>query len=287
MEKWTSIIVVAVVLIVIGGLGLLLSPKPAVNKQLSQASLEPEDKSSKTPQIETQSISSIEPLNQIITATIETTQGNIEVRLDGARAPLTVGNFVALARSGFYDNTSWHRIIPDFMIQGGDPLSRDPLKKDFVGTGGPGYAFADEINDAKLVRGSLAMANSGPNTNGSQFFIVTAPATPWLDGKHTNFGEVVRGMEIAEAISGVRRDDRDSPLTPQMIKKITIHDAAASAAPDSAVSMSPRVSRSPARISPQVPSSTLEPLVSPRVRQWPSPIMPTVSVEVIGADDDF
>jgi cyclophilin family peptidyl-prolyl cis-trans isomerase len=123
-------------------------------------------------------------------ATIETNHGTIELELFSDDAPKTVANFTKLAGEGFYDGLVFHRVIPDFMIQGGCP--------DGIGTGGPGYKFEDEINDHPIVRGTLAMANAGPNTNGSQFFIVTAPATPWLDGKHTAFGQVTGGMDVVD-----------------------------------------------------------------------------------------
>lgn len=161
----------------------------------------------------------VKPIKETVKATLKTSMGDIEIELDGASAPLTVGNFVALANSDFYDGTAFHRVIPDFMIQGGDPLSVDPMMRQRHGSGGPGYTFPDEINDRKLVRGSLAMANSGPNTNGSQFFIVTTEATPWLDGKHTNFGMVTKGMDVVDKISGVETDERDNPQ-----EAITIQD---------------------------------------------------------------
>ena len=138
-------------------------------------------------------------------AIIKTNMGDIEVEFFVEKAPLTVTNFTGLADIGFYDGTKFHRVIKDFMIQSGDPLSKDDTKEAEWGTGGPGYAFKDEINDEKLVRGAIAMANSGPNTNGSQFFIVTAQATPWLDGKHTVFGKVVGGMDVVLAISELPR----------------------------------------------------------------------------------
>ena len=121
-------------------------------------------------------------------------------------APKTVANFEKLADDGYYENLTFHRVIPDFMIQGGCPNGD--------GRGGPGYSFEDEFNDHKVVRGALAMANAGPNTNGSQFFIVTTEAAPWLDGKHTVFGQVTSGYEVVEAISAVDRDRSDKPQTP-------------------------------------------------------------------------
>lgn len=145
-------------------------------------------------------------------AVIKTSKGDIKVKFYGEDSPATVNNFLNLAKSGFYDGVRFHRVIKDFMIQGGDPLSKDDAMKARWGTGGPGYAFADEFNAHKLVKGSLAMANSGPNTNGSQFFIVTAPETPWLDGRHTNFGEVVEGMDVVTAIENSATEGPDRPV---------------------------------------------------------------------------
>ena len=147
-------------------------------------------------------------------ATMHTTHGAIVLELFDADAPKTVENFRRLAAEGFYDGLIFHRVIADFMIQGGCPYG--------TGTGGPGYTFEDEINDHKIVRGTLAMANAGPNTNGSQFFIVTADATPWLDGKHTVFGRVVDGMEAVESIERLETDARDRPLEPATIERIEL-----------------------------------------------------------------
>ena len=145
-------------------------------------------------------------------ATINTNLGSFTVEFFGDDSPATVNNFIKLAKDGFYDGTKFHRVIKDFMIQGGDPLSKDESLKDRWGTGGPGYTFEDEFNVHKLVKGSLAMANAGPNTNGSQFFIVTAEATPWLDGKHTNFGEVISGLDVVEKIEKVETEGPDRPV---------------------------------------------------------------------------
>lgn len=144
-------------------------------------------------------------------AVIKTNYGDIEIKFYKQDSPVTVNNFLKLADEKFYDGTKFHRVIRDFMIQGGDPNSKD---EDWSndGTGGPGYVFGDEFNSHPLVKGSLAMANSGPNTNGSQFFIVTATATSWLDGKHTNFGEVVEGMDVVDKISQVKTNENDHPL---------------------------------------------------------------------------
>lgn len=150
-------------------------------------------------------------------ATLHTSEGTIEVELFPDDAPKTVENFIRLAGEGFYDGLVFHRVIPDFMIQGGCPLG--------TGTGGPGYQFEDEFNDHPVVRGALAMANAGPNTNGSQFFIVTAEATPWLDGKHTVFGQVVSGQDVVDRIQHVDRDGRDRPTTPVTIDRVEIAGA--------------------------------------------------------------
>ncbi len=149
-------------------------------------------------------------------AKLHTSHGAIEVELFDDDAPRTVENFVDLSRSGFYDGTTFHRVIPGFMAQGGDPTG--------TGTGGPGYQFEDEPNQHRVVRGALAMANAGPNTNGSQFFIVTTEAAPWLDGKHTVFGEVIAGMEAVDAIEGVPTGPGDQPDEPVIIERVELAD---------------------------------------------------------------
>ena len=158
-----------------------------------------------------------------LSVVMKTSKGDISLELLRDKAPITVDNFIKLAKAGFYDGTKFHRVIKDFMIQGGDPNSRN-ADWSTHGTGGPGYAFKDEFNDVKLVAGVLAMANSGPNTNGSQFFIVTAPATPWLDGKHTAFGRVTAGMDVVRAIENVAVDHNkgDHPLSDLVIEKIVL-----------------------------------------------------------------
>ena len=145
---------------------------------------------------------------------MHTNHGAIALELFEGEAPKTVENFRKLAADGFYDGVIFHRIIPDFMIQGGDPTG--------TGTGGPGYEFEDEFNDHPVVRGVLAMANAGPNTNGSQFFIVTADACPWLDGKHTVFGRVTDGMDVVDAISAVETDATDRPHESVVIERIDL-----------------------------------------------------------------
>jgi peptidyl-prolyl cis-trans isomerase B (cyclophilin B) len=147
-------------------------------------------------------------------ATLHTNHGAIEIELFPDDAPKTVENFEQLSGKGFYDGVVFHRVIPDFMIQGGDP--------DGTGRGGPGYTFEDEPNQHRVVRGALAMANAGPNTNGSQFFIVTAVECEWLDGKHTVFGRVVSGMEVVDAISAVETDSSDRPKEPVMIERVEL-----------------------------------------------------------------
>jgi len=149
-------------------------------------------------------------------AIMNTSEGAIEIEFFDADAPKTVANFHKLSRDGFYDGLTFHRIIKDFMIQGGCPNG--------TGTGGPGYTFEDEFNQHKVVRGALAMANAGPNTNGSQFFIVTIPAAEWLDGKHTVFGQVTEGMETVDKIEGTQTDHRDSPREPILIESISISE---------------------------------------------------------------
>jgi peptidyl-prolyl cis-trans isomerase B (cyclophilin B) len=145
------------------------------------------------------------------TMTLTTNHGDIVLELFDEDAPKTVDNFRKLAEDGFYDGLIFHRVIPDFMIQGGCPEG--------TGTGGPGYTFEDEFNDHKVVRGALAMANAGPNTNGSQFFIVTTQAAPWLDGKHTVFGEVTDGMDVVDTIEKLPTDARDRPQQEARIER--------------------------------------------------------------------
>jgi len=154
---------------------------------------------------------SVAPMSK---ATMRTSEGDVELELFPDDAPKTVENFTKLAGDGFYDGLIFHRVIPDFMIQGGCPLG--------TGSGGPGYSFEDELNEHKVERGALAMANAGPNTNGSQFFIVTAEATPWLDGKHTVFGKVTAGQDVVDRISTADRDASDRPLEPITIDSVEL-----------------------------------------------------------------
>src|SRR4051794_25813075 len=149
-------------------------------------------------------------------ATMHTNHGAIEIDLFDEDAPKTVENFRKLAADGFYDGVVFHRIIKDFMIQGGDPTG--------TGSGGPGYTFEDEFNQHKIVRGALAMANAGPGTNGSQFFIVTTGAAPWLDGKHTVFGEVTSGMDVVDSIEASPTDGRDRPKDEVRMERVELGD---------------------------------------------------------------
>ena len=148
------------------------------------------------------------------TATLHTNLGAIELELFDDDAPKTVENFRKLASDGFYAGVIFHRVIPDFMIQGGDPTG--------TGSGGPGYEFEDELNEHSVERGALAMANAGPNTNGSQFFIVTADACPWLDGKHTVFGRVTSGMDVVDAISAAETGPMDRPREDVVIERVDL-----------------------------------------------------------------
>jgi cyclophilin family peptidyl-prolyl cis-trans isomerase len=147
-------------------------------------------------------------------ATLQTNHGAIGIELYDEDAPTTVGNFLKLAREGFYDGVIFHRVIRDFMVQGGDPTG--------TGSGGPGYQFEDEFNDHKIERGVLAMANAGPNTNGSQFFIVTADACPWLNGKHTVFGSVTSGMDVVDTIEATPTGPGDRPIEEVRIESIDV-----------------------------------------------------------------
>ncbi|MGH2964660.1 MAG: peptidylprolyl isomerase [Solirubrobacterales bacterium] len=149
-------------------------------------------------------------------ATLHTSAGPITIELFDDDAPKTVANFRKLAGDGFYDGLIFHRVIRDFMIQGGCPEGS--------GTGGPGYTFEDEINEHKVVRGALAMANAGPGTNGSQYFIVTTEAAPWLDGKHTVFGQVTGGMDSVDAIEGTATGAGDRPLEDQVVERVELSD---------------------------------------------------------------
>lgn len=271
----TSFILIIILALVVAGGGVyLFRPEPVIERAA------PEDVPAGTPVDNTVPWPPVtdtagkplpfEPLREVVRATLKTSRGDIVLALDGTRAPLTVGNFVFLAEQNIFDGTTFHRVIPDFMIQGGDPLSKDAAQREKHGTGGPSYKFADEINAASygldkqklsealppeqaarltpegreltvqqfyeaqgfryttaveslpLQRGVVAMANAGPNTNGSQFFIITAQAVPHLAGKHTAFGVVESGMDVVDAVSNVERDENDNPREPVVISDVVI-----------------------------------------------------------------
>jgi len=192
--------------------GLTPEMKPKVKPTSSVA--EEQDNSSNQVQLENLTA-------QFNGALIKTNFGDIKVKFYVQESPVTVNNFLNLAQKGFYNGTKFHRVIKDFMIQGGDPNSKDDDWSN-DGTGGPGYQFQDEMNNHKLVKGSLAMANSGSNTNGSQFFIVTAEATSWLDGKHTNFGHVIEGMDVVDKIEAIEVNENSHPLGDVVVENITL-----------------------------------------------------------------
>lgn len=155
-------------------------------------------------------------------ATIQTNKGTIVLELYSEQTPNTAGNFEKLAKAGFYDGTKFHRVIDGFMIQGGDPQTKDDSLKMMWGTGGPGYQFADEIVPGlSNVTGTISMANAGPNTNGSQFFINVADNV-FLDGKHAVFGKVVEGMDVVMAISKSAKNERDVPVEAVVLEKVTV-----------------------------------------------------------------
>lgn len=216
--KFIGVLWAIVIVVVLGGLAYILRPyeERKISSDFQYTTPTPIDNTIPFPPDSQLEMADIDPIDTAVQVTLKTNKGDITLVLDGAQAPITVGNFVKLALDNFYDGVIFHRVIPDFMIQGGDPTG--------TGTGGPGYTFGDEINDRKIVRGSLAMANAGPATNGSQFFIVTASVTPYLDGKHTNFGQVTKGMEIVDAISMVATDANDKPVEPVVITDVVVHN---------------------------------------------------------------
>jgi cyclophilin family peptidyl-prolyl cis-trans isomerase len=168
------------------------------------------------------STNSIIDNTKIMSATLHTSMGDITIEFNKDATPNTVANFVKLAQAGFYDGTKFHRVIKGFMNQGGDPLSKDDSKYKQWGMGGPGYKFDDEITSTNSNDvGTIAMANAGPNTNGSQFFINAAPNHS-LDTKHTVFGKVTAGLDVVMAINSTPTDAHDQPLTPVVIKSITL-----------------------------------------------------------------
>jgi len=198
------------VIIILGSFGVIFGYKIAMKS---------ENKISKDASVNSQGYTN----NPV--AVMKTNMGEIKLELFVKDAPETVGNFIKLSKEKFYDGTRFHRVIKGFMIQGGDPNSKDDNWSN-DGIGGPGYAFKDEINSNKIIRGVLAMANAGPNTNGSQFFIVTAQSAPWLDGKHTVFGKVIGGIDIVDKIENAATDKtkNDHPVENVTIELMAIVD---------------------------------------------------------------
>ena len=171
------------------------------------------------------SFNEVKPITQVAHVVLKTSKGDIAVDLDGTQAPLAVGNFVYLAGQHFYDGVTFHRVIPNFMIQAGDPLSKDPTMRVRHGTGGPGYTFKTELPSTPFVRGSLGVARTQQlDTNGSQFFITTGEDVSFLNGQYTNFGTVTSGMDVADAIVNAERDANDNPLQPISILSVTIDE---------------------------------------------------------------
>ncbi|MCH7759641.1 peptidylprolyl isomerase [Patescibacteria group bacterium] len=240
-----NLIFFSLILFLISGCSLNLSKSPeslpkAIDNQagLDQSELTKEEKGTENKKVESAKELETEPtvektgseidpyqfsflVSQYSQAKLKTNFGDITLKFYNQEADFTVNNFLNLAKLGFYNGTKFHRVMKGFMIQGGDPNSKDDNWGD-DGMGGPGYVFKDEFNQHLLVRGSLAMANSGPNTNGSQFFIVTAEATPWLDGKHTNFGYVVEGLEVIDTIENIKTNEQAHPLEDVIIESISL-----------------------------------------------------------------
>jgi len=210
-------IVIAIIVVTGYNLNKKEEPKDPVSKVVQDLAQKKVENSSPEGNINQEKMNTQQTtidLNKKYQAKFKTNYGEFTISLFAKETPITVNNFVTLARKKFYDGLIFHRVIPDFMIQGGDP--------DGNGTGGPGYTFKDETSPRKIVKGSLAMANAGPNTNGSQFFIVTANETPWLDGRHTNFGEVVLGLNVVEKIGKVQTGQNDKPVKDVIINSIEI-----------------------------------------------------------------
>jgi len=225
MDNRSNLLAITILAIITALFAAGLYMKTGSVKDLANSTIELEDKEN-LPSTDSNDLLNKEQTmgdEKIYKVAMKTNMGEIELELYKEKAPLTVENFVKLANSGFYNGTKFHRVIKDFMIQGGDPNSK-LADWSTHGMGGPGYSFNDETNDIKLVEGIIAMANSGPNTNGSQFFIITAKETPWLDGLHTAFGKVVGGMDIVKKIENVETDKSrgDHPVADVLVESITI-----------------------------------------------------------------
>jgi len=210
-------IIIAIVVVAGHNLNKKEEPKDPVSKVVQGLAQNKVENSSPEGNVKKENMNTPEisiDVNKKYQAKFKTNYGEFTINLFAKETPVTVNNFVTLARKNFYNGLIFHRVIPDFMIQGGDPEG--------TGRGGPGYKFNDEVSPKKLVKGSLAMANAGPNTNGSQFFIVTAQETPWLDGRHTNFGEVTNGLDVVEKIGKVETGQNDKPIKDVIINSIEI-----------------------------------------------------------------
>lgn len=210
-------IIIAIVVVAGHNLNKKEEPKDPVSKVVQGLAQNKVENSSPEGYVKKENMNTPEisiDVNKKYQAKFKTNYGEFTINLFAKETPVTVNNFVTLARKNFYNGLIFHRVIPDFMIQGGDPEG--------TGGGGPGYKFNDEVSPKKLVKGSLAMANAGPNTNGSQFFIVTAQETPWLDGRHTNFGEVTNGLDVVEKIGKVETGQNDKPIKDVIINSIEI-----------------------------------------------------------------
>lgn len=219
-KKFLGIGIAVIVICLVGFSAYSLKNNPEDNFEESPGISEVQEKTKEEIQEEFKE-SQVLPKKKI--AVLETNLGTIKLKMFYKDAPKTCANFEKLAREKFYDGIKFHRVIKDFMVQTGDPNSRDNDWSD-DGTGGPGYKFEDEINKHKLVKGIVAMANSGSNTNGSQFFIVTTEATPWLDGRHTVFGEVIEGMGVVDKIENIETNENDHPLNDIVMEKVYIVD---------------------------------------------------------------
>lgn len=221
MKKLLFLSIISVILIASSCTAPEQVPNQNINQELEQSLPKVEDLNINQDNMQQQALEEPVEAPKQTHAVLKTNKGDIKIKFYGQDSPRTVRNFVKLAEDDFYNGVKFHRVIPDFMIQTGDPNSKDDNWAD-DGTGGPGYMFDDEFNDHKLVRGSVAMANSGPNTNGSQFFIVTKDSTPWLDGVHTNFGEVAEGMDVVEKIEAVPTNASDHPTEDVVILEVEL-----------------------------------------------------------------
>lgn len=224
MQQSTQIIGLVVLILVGIGLGMFLfrDNVPEDTHIITSTEQETQHVPTETqPETLSLAIDSMET-QEFTQATFTTNKGTIVLELYADRTPVTVANFAKLAASGFYNGTRFHRVIEGFMIQGGDPQSKDMTLQDRWGTGGPGYTFDDEITpENKNDIGTISMANAGPNTNGSQFFINVANNN-FLDTKHTVFGKVVQGMDVVIAISNIGTDGRDRPVDEVIVESVVV-----------------------------------------------------------------